>query len=121
MTREGGNGAGWEPTNADVLAAIQALAGRLDGLDGKVGSHGEALERLSLNFAAHAELAHSRHTESTQALEAIASMAQAQQHALVQAEARLTSHLEDVQRVVQATKADIAAHASNAGEHPHAA
>lgn len=120
-----------QPTLADVLAAIGSLAVKVDGVDakadtlaGKVDAQGEtlaghtqALSGLKLDFAAHAELAQARHVETTQALEAIAGLAHEQQHALVQAEARLRSRIEDVQGVVQTLKADLAAHTSDPQVH----
>lgn len=121
-----------EPTLRDVLDAIGAVA-RVQG------EHGAAIAALAagqsdakLNFAAYVELAESRHTETTQALEAISGIVHQQQQAIAalpavveaevsgavgRAEARLTSRIEDVQRVVQAIKADLAAHTSDTQLH----
>ena len=90
MTSEPGE-SGREPTNLDLLAAIGA---RFDLVD-------------------------ARHLEVLQALDALASMAHAHQAEFGRVEARLTSRLEDMQRVMQATKADLAAHDADPGAHPH--
>lgn len=122
MTSQGGSEG--EPTLAHVLAAVQALAagqrtlnGKVDSLAETLGAQGDAIDRLSLNFAAHTELAQARHAETTQALEAIASMVHAQQGQISRSEARVTSRLADAQQVIQALKADIAAHLDDPDAH----
>ncbi len=99
-----------EPSLTDILAAINAVARTQ-------AEHGAAIEGLRLDFAARAELDESRHTEVTQYLEGIAGLVHDQQHALAQGEARLTSRIGDVQSVVQAVKADLAAHSSDTQIH----
>jgi len=85
-----------EPTIGDVLAAVQALAAKLDAQGETLAGHGlalealntkvdaqgatltghsQALKTLAFNFAARAELDESRHAEVTQALEALADLA----------------------------------------------
>lgn len=99
-----------EPTNRELLAAITSLAQQM--------SRGfEQVDARLLAAEARFELDDSRHTEITQALEGIAGLVHEQQHEIARSEARLTSRIEDVQRVVQTLKADLAAHASDTQLH----
>ncbi len=131
-----------EPTLRDVLdaigavarvqgehgAAIAALAAGQNAVRDDVAGIKSDLGTLRLDFHAYVELAESRHTETTQTLEAISGIVHQQQQAIAalpefvtgevgRAEARLTSRIEDVQRVVQAIKADLAAHTSDTQLH----
>ena len=102
MTTDPGPGHS-EPTLRDVLAAIGNLA---VSLENRFAGVEERLAGIGLRFDRVDEV-----------LESLSGLAHDQQHALVQAEARITSRLEDVQRVVQAAKADLAAHASDTQLH----
>lgn len=106
-----------EPTLRDVLAAIGEVARAQGDHSTALREVRETLDGLKLDFAGRAELEESRHTEVTQALEAIAGLVHQQQHALAQSEARISSRIGDVQAVVQAVKADLAAHSSDTQIH----
>jgi hypothetical protein len=115
-----------EPTLAEVLAAVQAVARTQS-------AHGEAIasltagqsslaERLDAGFlatGARFDLVDARQVEAGQVLETLSGMAYDQQQAIVRAEARLTSRVSDVQQVVQTLKADLAAHTSDPQVHDH--
>lgn len=132
---------GSEPTLAQVLAAVEALAAQAGRIDGKLDAlnttvdaqgatlagHSQALETLAFNFAARAELDESRHAEVTQAFEALADLAHTHHAQLAglpediggdirAAEARVTSRLEDLRRAVHALKTDFVRHTND----PHA-
>lgn len=131
MTSEGGP----EPTLADVLAAINAVAATQQRHGEALAQHGETLaqhtetlERLALNFEARAELDESRHTEITQTLDALADLAHTHSAQLAglpediggdirAAEARVTSRLEDLRRAVHALKTDFVRHTADPDAH----
>ncbi len=115
-----------QPTLADVLAAVQAIAVTQTEHGAAINSLTEKVDANQLATAARFDLIDARGTEVAQTLEALSAMAYDQQQALgrVEAavgkvEARLTSRISDVQQVVQNIKADLAAHTSGPEVHDH--
>ena len=119
MTSQGGSEG--EPTLADVLAALQGIAAAQHAQGGALDALDEKVDAGFFAVGARFDMVDARHLEVTQALEAIAGMAHAHQAQLARVEARLESRIEDVQRVVQALKGDIAAHLADPDAHGHAA
>lgn len=108
-----------QPTLADVLAAVQAIAVTQTEHGAAINSLTEKVDANQLATAARFDLVDARLLEHGQVLEAVAGMVHDQQHALAQSEARLVSRISDVQQVVQNIKADLAAHTSGPEVHDH--
>jgi prefoldin subunit 5 len=106
MTSKGGFEA--EPTLADVLAAINAVAQTQ-------AEHGDAIHAVRLDFAARGELDEARHVEVTQTLEALAEMAHTHQRELRELSirfdrgaARTTARFDRVDAGLRQIRADVA-------------